>query len=117
MKMVHVTIQTKCIDESVKFYQLITKLNIIRDLRSNPSHKIVFLADSENETCVELVENMDEPYSGEGISMGFAVDDVHGFCEKLKTEGLNPSAMVSPNPHTQFFFVEDPNGVKIQFIQ
>lgn len=117
MKMVHITIQTKRLEESVRFYQSIPKLNIIKDFRSNPKHKMVFLTDSANETCVELVENQSDSFSGQGISLGFAVDDAQSFHSELEGLSLQPGEMISPNPFTQFFFVEDPNGVKIQFIQ
>lgn len=117
MKMAHVTIMTKCLDDSVQFYQDIVGLKIQRDMRENPAHKIVFLGNEKGETCVELVENLQGAYSGEGISMGFEVDDAAGYHRALEEKGLQPGEMIFPNPHAKFFFVTDPNGVRIQFVE
>lgn len=117
MKMMHITIMTKCLNESVKFYQNVVGLTIQRDMRDNKQHPIVFLADSAGETNVELTSNPNSAYYGGGISIGFRVEDIrkeHGKKEEL---GLRPGPIISPNPHTQFFFIKDPNGVQIQFVQ
>ena len=76
MKMQHVTIMTRCLEDSVKFYQEQVGLTIVRDMRDNPAHQIVFLANAAGEPCVELIANPEAANSSEGISMGFAVDDV-----------------------------------------
>lgn len=46
MKMQHVTIMTRCLEDSVKFYQEQVGLTIVRDMRDNPAHQIVFLANA-----------------------------------------------------------------------
>ena len=74
--MQHVTIMTRCLEDSVKFYQEQVGLTIVRDMRDNPAHQIVFLANAAGEPCVELIANPEAVGSSEGISMGFAVDDV-----------------------------------------
>ena len=117
MKMAHVTIFSSCIDEAAAFYQDIVGLTIMRDMRDNPGHQIVFLANAAGETCVELVSEQGKAYQGSGISMGFAVDDVEAKRAELEEKGYNPGPMISPNPHAKFFFIQDPNGVGIQFIQ
>lgn len=117
MKMMHVTIMSECLDESVEFYQSVAGLKIQRDMRNNPEHKIVFLVNEAGETCVELVENPSEAYSGGGISIGFEVKDAEGYRKELGKKGLNPGPVISPNPHARFFFVKDPNGIDIQFVE
>ena len=52
MKMQHVTIMTRCLEDSVKFYQEQVGLTIVRDMRDNPAHQIVFLANAAGEPCV-----------------------------------------------------------------
>lgn len=117
MKMAHVTIMTAHLDESVEFYQSIVGLFIERDLRADPEHKLVFLSNAAGETCVELVDNSAEAYSGSGLLLGFEVEDAEIYREKLIGLGFEAGEMVSPNPHTRFFMVEDPNGVTVQFVQ
>ena len=115
MKMVHVTIFTGCLEESIKFYEDVVGLKIQNDLRQF-GEKIVFLAKDEGDTQVELIDDPQNAYKGSGISMGFHVDDVEAKREEILAKGLNPTPMIAPNPHVKFFFVEDPNGVTVQFI-
>ena len=117
MQMMHVTIMTKCLNESVQFYEEQVGLSIVRDMRDNPEQQIVFMSDKSSGTCVELVNNPTGAYYGGGISMGFAVDDIDKEYVKKEEQGFHPGPMISPNPHARFFFVKDPNGVDIQFIQ
>lgn len=117
MRMMHVTIMTKQLNESVRFYEEQVGLTIQRDMRDNPEHQIVFMSDKFGGTCVELVHNPGAAYYGGGISMGFEVEDIDKEYEKKEELGLKPGPMISPNPHARFFFVKDPNGVDIQFVQ
>ena len=111
----HITIRTEKLKESVDFYEKITGLKIVRDLRKIDA-QIVFLADAEGDTRIELIEvPAGRGYCGSGISIGFHTDDAAGFREELLKKGFQASEIVSPNPSVRFFFVEDPNGVQIQF--
>ena len=116
MKMAHITINTQNLDKSISFYQEVVGLSIQNDFRKTSGMPIVFLANAEGETSVELIENKENPYSGDGISIGFHVDNVIEAHEKMTNAGLNPTPIISPNPNVKFFFVKDPNGVNIQFI-
>ena len=115
MKMRHVTISTAKLQESVNFYEGICGLTVQRRM-DNPGHTIVFLANGEGETAIELIESPDAPFKGAGISIGFQVDDVTAYHKALEEKGFCPTPIFSPNPHVKFFFVEDPNGLEIQFI-
>ena len=92
-------------------------LRIVRDLRKIDA-QIVFLADAEGDTRIELIEvPAGRGYCGSGISIGFHTDDAAGFREELLKKGFQASEIVSPNPSVRFFFVNDPNGVQIQFVE
>lgn len=80
-------------------------------------HALVFMCGEEGGTCVELVDQPDQAFSGSGISMGYPVADVEACREALIAEGIPAGPMISPNPHVKFFFVNDPNGVGVQFLQ
>lgn len=116
MKLLHVTIQTSKFEEEIKFYQTYAGLKIQKDLR--PAGKqIVFLADGDDETCVEIVDNPEADAAGnEYISIGFISQDVEAKREEFEKLGYNPTPMFSPMPQVKFFFVKDPAGVKVQFI-
>lgn len=115
MKMVHVTIRTKCMEESIKFYEEVVGLKLQADLRPMGG-AIVFLAENEGDTEVELIEDPENAYTGAGISMGFHTADVEVKHAELKEKGYEVTPIISPNPRTKFFFVNDPNGVQVQFI-
>ena len=115
MSMVHVTIYTAKMEASIKFYEDIVGLKIQRDFREFGGN-IVFLAEQESDTQVELIDEPIKAYSGSGISMGFHVDDVEAKREEVIAKGLNPTPIITPNPQVKFFFVDDPNGVTVQFI-
>ncbi|MCL1804006.1 MAG: VOC family protein [Eubacteriaceae bacterium] len=115
MEFRHVTISVKDMQESLSFYKDIVGLEVVREFASGPS-QIVFLASGG--TQVELIYNAqrDSFSYGSDISLGFASDSLDDTAEALKKAGFEPSEVSSPQPTVKFFFVSDPNGVRIQFI-
>lgn len=105
-------------DESLHFYREIVGLNLVERFPAGPGVEIAFLGDGE--TKIELVCNAanGEVSVGTDISWGFEVDSVDDFMAEIKEKGLAiHSGPFQPNPHTKFFFVNDPNGMKIQFVE
>ena len=114
--MEHITVNVKSLKDSVEFYTNVLGLKIVRDLRELTGRPIVFLADGDSSTKLELIENPDQPYSGAGLSIGFHRDDVEAAHAEMAAKGLAPSDFVTPSPSTKFFFITDPNGMRIQII-
>ncbi len=55
---------------------------------------------------------------GKDISLGFAVDSVDEMMAFVKEKGIAiHSCPFEPSPHVKFFYVLDPNGLKIQFLE
>jgi lactoylglutathione lyase len=74
----------------------------------------------EGETKVELIYNgkSKDISIGEDISLGFEVDSAEEMMTAVKEKGVEiHSGPFQPNPHVKFFFVLDPNGLKIQFVE
>lgn len=116
MKLLHITIHTSKIEEEIKFYEELAGLSIVRDMRGKGPN-IVFLTNAEGETCIEIIDAPEAENAGnENISIGFQSENVEKLRTELEEKGLNPSPMISPNPHVKFFFVTDPAGVKVQFM-
>ena len=113
-----VTINVKDMAKSVHFYQDIIGLKVNRRMNPNPEMEIVFLGSGK--TQVELIynaRNTDITY-GKDVSLGFVVDSVDRQIEKLKSINIAvQSGPFQPNPHIRFFYISDPNGVKIQFVE
>lgn len=115
MKIPHITINVTDLDQSIAFYQTVAGITIQGDLRPFGT-PIVFLADEAEDTKIELILNPEAAFQGSGISVGFRAESVDKEFERLKNLGYAVSDMISPNPKTRFFFVTDPNGLKVQII-
>jgi len=105
-------------EESLRFYQEIVGLNIDRRFSTGPGNEIVFLGDGE--TKIELIYHEGSKNSGIGqdISLGFEVDSVDRMMDFVKGKGIAiHSGPIQPSPQVKFFFVLDPNGLKIQFVE
>ncbi len=119
MKFAHATINVKDMDESLRFYQDIVGLPVAKRFEVGQSLEIAFLG--EGQTLIELIFNKEDNKDiniGTDISLGFRVDSMEEQMDYVKSKGIEiHSGPFSPNPATRFFFVEDPNGLKIQFIE
>lgn len=115
MKIEHITISVNDMEKSIEFYKSVTGITVQKDLRSY-GVPVVFMADSAESTKIELFGGEDG-YQGSGLSIGFGVKDIDAEFDRVKALGYELSGIVSPNPTTKFFFVTDPNGVKIQLIE
>ena len=118
MKFAHVTINVKNMEESLKFYEEIVGLPIVNRFPAGPNMEIVFLGDGE--TLLELIHDSanTDISIGSDISIGFGVNSLDETMELIKEEGINiHSGPFEPNQSTRFFFVLDPNGLRVQFIE
>ena len=72
------------------------------------------------ETKLELIDNNEkrDVNYGEDISLGFEVDSLDSKINQLKKHDISiQSGPIQPNPNIKFFFVKDPNGLRIQFVE
>ncbi|AWI04577.1 VOC family protein [Clostridium drakei] len=118
MKFCWSTLTVKDLEESLKFYEDIVGLKVQQRFKGGPGMEIAFLG--EGETKIELIynSNVKEVNYGADISLGFEVNSVDQIMELVKSKGIAVhSGPFQPNPHVKFFFVLDPNGLKIQFVE
>ena len=55
---------------------------------------------------------------GQDISLGFEVPSVDDMMASLKEKGISILAgPFQPNAFMKFFFIQDPNGIKVQFVE
>jgi len=114
------TIKVKNLEESIDFYQEIVGLKLQRKFEAGPEREIAFLAAAAGETEVELIADQGKESIDVGgdISLGFEIDSVAEKMKSLKEKGIKiESGPVAPNSEIEFFYVLDPNGVKIQFVE
>lgn len=115
MKFLWCTLYVKSIEASLRFYQDIVGLTVTRRF-SEPGAELAFLGDGD--TKLEIIEGKGEPYSGGGVSIGFLVSNLEEKMDFVKERGIPVhSGPFAPSPRTRFFFVSDPDGVLVQFVE
>lgn len=118
MKFCWATIRVRNLEESLKFYQEIVGIKLDRRVQSGSGVEIAFLGDGE--TKIELLydANNKEVSMGQDISLGFEVKSVDEMMDFVKEKGLSIHAgPIQPSPQVRFFYLLNPNGVKIQFVE
>ena len=117
MNFCHVTISVKNLEDSLKFYHEILGLPIKNSFPAGNDSKIVFLGDGD--TLVELIYDKanDNTSFGKDISIGFSVDSLEKTIDLLQKNKIAAGKIIQPNPGVKFFFVSDPNGLKVQFVE
>ena len=118
MKFCWTTIMVNDLDESLKFYQEIIGLPINKRFQGGKDTEIAFLGDGE--TKLELIFNKTNKKVniGPDISIGFEVKSVDKMISDLKEKGIDiHSGPFQPNPDIKFFYLLDPNGLKVQLVE
>lgn len=118
MKFCWTTINVSNMEESLAFYQEIVGLPLMRRFPAGPGMEIAFLGDGE--TQVELIASAStaEVKIGTDISLGFIVESLEDMLDFVQKKSIAIySGPHQPNPQTRFFYVLDPNNLKIQFVE
>ena len=115
MKYCWTTIIVEDLDASIAFYRDIVGLPVNRRYNAGPDVEITFLG--AGETQIELIRRSGGPaVIGDGMVLGFAVESLDETLAFIADHGIMvESGPFQPNDHVKFFYVLDPNGVKVQF--
>ncbi|GAB1476134.1 hypothetical protein MASR2M70_09660 [Bacillota bacterium] len=117
MKFLWCTINVKDMEESLRFYEDVAGLRIDRRFPIGPG-EIVFLGDGE--TKVELIYDGGDKWQADktGISIGFEAESLDAKMDLVKEKGIEiTGGPFQGGPDFRFFFVKDPNGVNVQFVE
>lgn len=123
-KFIHAMIRVKDLEKSEKFYAEIFDLQRSHFLDFD-DFSLSYLRNKENEMELELTYNKgrEEPYNhGSGYGhVAFSVEDLQGFYDKVKNLGYQPTDIKEFNVNgeklAKFFFVQDPDGYKIEVLE
>jgi lactoylglutathione lyase len=123
-KAIHTMVRVMDEARSLAFYKTAFGLDVA-DRLDFPDFTLVYLSNSESPYEVELTINKGriEPYTlGDGYGhVAFVVDDLDAEHRRFEAEGLKPRKIVEFNKDgkliARFFFVEDPDGYKIEVLQ
>lgn len=118
MKFLWTTIYVKDMGKSLYFYTELLGLNIDHRL-TMPDMDLVFLGE-QGQTLIELIEDKaikDVSHKGD-FSIGIQSKDAAALVDKLRLEGVKVlGGPIKPNEIMKFWFVEDPDGLKVQIVQ
>ena len=123
-KAIHTMIRVLDEARSLAFYKAAFGLDIA-DRLDFPEFTLVYLSNANTPYELELTINKDrtEPYNlGDGYGhVAFVVEDLDTEHRRFEAEGLKPRKIVEFNKDckliARFFFVEDPDGYKIEVLQ
>ncbi len=123
-KAIHTMVRVLDEARSLAFYKKAFGLDIA-DRLDFPDFALVYLSNSEAPYEVELTINKGraEPYNlGDGYGhVAFVVEDLDAEHRRFEAEGLNPRKIAELNKGgkqvARFFFIEDPDGYKIEVLQ
>jgi lactoylglutathione lyase len=117
MNLCWVTIRVGDPETSLKFYQGILGLPLA-SRHSGPGRDIIMLGEKEAPKVELLYSQNQKPDPGSGMSIGLRVNSLDDTMELLKQHGIPiVSGPMAPDPHTSFFFVKDPDGYTVQFVE
>jgi lactoylglutathione lyase len=125
MRILHTMIRVNDLEESIKFYQDLFGMKVLRKA-DYPDGKfsLAFIGygGEDTNTVIELTHNWETSQYDHGNAYGhiaIEVDDAYKSCEDIKSKGGKVIREPGPMMHgtTVLAFVEDPNGYKIELIQ
>lgn len=118
MKFLWTTLGVKNLDESVAFYRDVVGLGLERRFPAGPGAEIAFMGDGETKVELMCRAGGGEPIIGPDISIGFEVESLDDKMASLREKGVPiHSGPFQPNPSVRFIFVQDPNGLRVQFVE
>ncbi|AEV27907.1 putative ring-cleavage extradiol dioxygenase [Sphaerochaeta pleomorpha str. Grapes] len=118
MKFCWSTLTVSDMATSLSFYKEIVGLEIDNQMQVGNGTQIVFLG--KGETKVELIchGGKKETDMGKDISLGFEVPSLDKQLALVQEKGIAvTSGPFQPNPFIRFFYVSDPDGLSIQFVE
>ena len=114
MKFCWSTLMVKNMEESLRFYTDVLGLEIASRFNAMPGLELAFL--DAGDVQIELVCNADSQNTvvGDAISLGFEVPSLDEALKLVNDKDIPLHSGPFVHPTVKFFFIQDPNGLKIQ---
>lgn len=118
MQLIFATLHVGDLEASIQFYVQVMGMKPVRRFFGGPTLEIAFLADGPAQ--LELIcDSADKkPSYGEFPSLAFATDNLDRSLAEMRAHGIKiAGGPIQPNPDTRFFFIQDPDGQRLQIIE
>jgi lactoylglutathione lyase len=123
-KAIHSMVRVADKERSLEFYETAFELRVA-DIYDFENFTLIYMSNDKSEFELELTVNkgQKEPYDlGNGYGhIAFTVADIEAEYRRLASLGFSPSDIKSLDYQGQklatFFFLEDPDGYKIEILQ
>ena len=114
MRFTLTTLIVKDLDRSLAFYRDVLGMPLITRFAAGAG-EIAMLGEQEHAHLELVASGQPVPENpGQGISVGFYVDDAQELIRKIGAPAQGP---ITPNPHLRFFFMQDPDGYRVQLLE
>ena len=116
------TIKVKDLTQSENFYQKYLDLNKMRSFSPDEKTTITFLSDEEG-NLLELLEDQSLDHNffennSSLVSIGVKVDNLENIKNNIEQNNIDiKKGPIKVPSGAKMFFIEDPNGVEIEFIE
>ena len=120
MKFLWTAIYAKNLNESVAFYSDMVGLKVLKRFQAGPTTEIAMMGNgAEGEPLVELLAESGRAdlNHDESIVIGFQVESIGAMLDNIKEKRIPVHAGPVETPRSKFFYVLDPNGVRVQFLE
>ncbi len=112
------TIQVADLEKSIAFYRDVVGLPLVRRFVGGPGVELAFLGDGPTQVELICAPGRKTPGRVEGVTLGFEVASLEPRMALTAAHGYPvDKGPFSPNPSMRFFYVRDPDGVEVQFVE
>ncbi len=113
------TIRVNDFEQSKEFYRDYLGMQVENEFSPDKSTSIVFFS-ADSDTKIELIHNKDfkvEKTQNSSVSIGLTVQNYDELLEEARNRNIIAQEPALLGGHLLCFFVQDPNGVRIQIIK
>ncbi len=116
MSILWTTVRINDMDGTLAFYERTLGLVPAARYQASPSVEIAMLGDGE--TKLELLcDSTRTAAKVQEVSIGFTINKkIEDKKKELESLGYHPTEIKSPYPGLGYVYVEDPNGIRVQFV-
>ena len=113
-----ITVHVKNLQKTIDFYQRVLGFKTIRSFSPKPGIQIIFMED-DRQHLLEFIQSEHDPvFSGQGISLGFYVNDIKAAEKHLQENEVQIIyGPVTTDDGTKLLHAQDINGLKLGFVE